>query len=102
SIPSCGICGKSQCRNGSTKRDECCCECVSLEKEKISVIHSSTGSQYLRNTRMKKFPVSDLWFQGLKIPTQNLKAAPAYGKQKLLDEKIIFDFGRAVDGDCSA
>jgi hypothetical protein len=43
--------GNSQCKNGSTKREECSYECESLDAEKISASQINTGSQYLKNGR---------------------------------------------------
>ena len=44
----CDMFGNSHCKNGSMKREECCEECESLDAEKISTIHTNTGSQNFR------------------------------------------------------
>src|ERR1035437_4719359 len=47
----CGICGNSQCRNGSKNLEVCSYDLVSLEAEKITASQTSGGSQYFNNIR---------------------------------------------------
>jgi hypothetical protein len=46
------MCGKSQCKSGSSNREECVYDWESLEPRKIKDIHARGTSQYFKKERV--------------------------------------------------
>jgi len=91
------MCGNSQCRNGSTRSEECSDECESLEPEKIRAIHASGGIQNFKKTRSLDTPNESQIRHDWAIRIVNEFANPGrIWHREASDEEIISGFNGII------